>query len=83
MSDEQTPKYTPETDPERNLRSDLWPTMSLSQLARQQEIASDKVSKMHSLMSMGNTQSITNLYAALQIALKELNTLIDNRAEQK
>lgn len=81
MSDQ--PQYTPETDPEHNLRSDLWPTMSLSQLARQQEIVIDKVSKLHTLMTIGATPSIQNIYAALQIALKDLNALIDNRAQQK
>jgi hypothetical protein len=80
MSEQQ---YTAETDPQHNLRADLWPTMSVSQLARQQELAIDKISKLHTMMGAQASQSLINIYGALQQALKDLNALIDNRSAQK
>lgn len=81
MSEQQT--YTPDTDPNLHLRSDLWPTMSVSQLARQQELAIDKVAKLHTMMGASASPSLINIYGALQQALRDLNALIDNRATQK
>jgi hypothetical protein len=80
MSD---PTYTSETDPQLTLRSDLWPTMSVSQLSRQQELAIDKISKLHSMMGAAASPSLINIYGALQQALKDLNGLIDNRSTHK
>lgn len=74
------PQYTPETDPSTTLRSDLWPTMTLSQLSRQQELVIDKISRMHILIGASATPALQNLYGALQVALRDLNALIDNRS---
>lgn len=74
------PQYTPETDPNTNLRSDLWPTMTLSQLSRQQELVIDKINKMLILIGASATPALQNIHGALQVALRDLNALIDNRS---
>jgi hypothetical protein len=74
--------YTPENDPNVNLRSDLWPKMTISQLNRQHEIAIDKVSKLHMMMGANASPAIINIYGALQQALRDLTALIDVRAQQ-
>lgn len=74
--------YNPTPEPEEALRSDLWHEMSLSQLARQQEIAIDKVSKMHQILGPQAGPSVQAIYAALQMALKDLNALIDSRTKK-
>jgi hypothetical protein len=76
------PQYTPENDPTLNLRSDLWPTMTLGQLSRQHEIAIDKAALLATMVGSGSSPSIINLYSALQVALKDLSALIDNRSAQ-
>jgi hypothetical protein len=73
---EPTP-YTPENDPTLNLRSDLWPTMTVGQL-----LAIDKVSKLHMMMGANASPALINIYGALQQALKDLTWLIDNRSQQ-
>lgn len=74
---------TPGTDPEKELRSDLWPTMSLPQLLQQQEIAITKVSKFATIVGAGAPPSYVAIYNALQEALNVLNNMIDNRSQQK
>lgn len=73
---------TDDLSPENHLRSDLWPTMSLAQLARQQEIAITKISTLYSMATTNPSQSIQNIYAALQQALTDLNQLIDSRTKR-
>ena len=75
--------YTPETDPQNNLRSDLWPTMSPAELGRQQELVVDKLSKLQSMTGVSSTPSFRNIYGALQVAMNDLTQLINNRSQQR
>lgn len=75
-------EYTPETDPALNIRSDLWPSMSLGQLARQQDLVITKISMMHQMMGINASQSLINLYSALQVALNDLTDLINSRSDK-
>jgi hypothetical protein len=77
-----TQQYTPENDPALNIRSDLWLTMGVSQLTRQQELVIDKISKMHTMMGIRASQSLIDIYSALQVALKDLNALIEKRTQR-
>lgn len=68
-------------DWEENIRTDLWPTMSIQQLNVQRDLVVSKISLLYT-MSIGDP-TVRNLLGALQIAIKDLNDLIDNRAEQQ
>jgi hypothetical protein len=73
----------PDTDPTKNLRSDLWPSMTISELAVQQELVLDKLSRLHGFIGPNATKSMLNIYGALHTALQDLNSLIDNKSNQK
>lgn len=82
MEDEkQTP--VPENDPSIQIRTDLWPTMSISQLNRQRELMLDNISKLQSMVDSHGNPSIRNMYAALQVGLQDLNKLIDSKYDLK
>lgn len=71
------PIYTPDTDPQFNLRSDLWHTMDVSQLTRQQELAVDKATKIQSIMGAGSSPSLITIHKTLQQVITDLSKLID------
>ncbi|MCK9369594.1 hypothetical protein M0R04_06775 [Candidatus Dojkabacteria bacterium] len=64
-------------DVEVNIRTDLWPTMSTQQLSVQQELVLDKLNLL-SYMSQGDP-TVMNLRCALDIAMADLNKLINNK----
>lgn len=71
-----------EIDAQTNIRSDMWLSMSMSQLARQQEIVIEKISLVHRMLGGGASPSVHNIYGALQVALQDLNKLIDSRTKR-
>jgi hypothetical protein len=76
---------TDENNPpvENEIRSDLWPTMSVGQLYKQQELVIDKITKLHSMASIGGaaaTPTVAGLLKALQQALTDLSQLIESRS---
>lgn len=74
--------YDENNSPEESLRADLWPTMSLGQLARQQDIAITKISLIHQMAANNTSPAIQNIYGALQRALQDLNELVDSRTKR-
>lgn len=70
-----------EYDPQHTIRSDLWSTMDISQLTQQQDLVITKISTMHRMLGPSASPTMYNLYAALQVALQDLNQLIDNRSK--
>lgn len=77
------PVYKEGMDPEVDLRSDLWPTMTVQQLAKQQDIAITKLSTLGKMFGVAANPSINYMYGALQVALADLTALIDNRGSRK
>lgn len=77
------PVYPVGMNPEVDIRSDMWPTMTVTQLARQQDIVITKISTLASMMGPIAGPSLLQLYNALQIALADLSALIDNRGQRK
>lgn len=71
-----------EMDAQTNIRSDMWNSMTLSQLATQQELVITKISRLYSMTGFSANPSINNIYAALQVALTDLNQLIDSRTKR-
>ena len=67
--------------PEESIRSDLWSTMSMSQLYRQQEMVLDQINKLRLISSQATTGQLA-LATALQQAMRDLNELIDAKAMQ-
>jgi hypothetical protein len=78
-----TPKPIDENDPSIQVRTDLWSTMNMTQLNRQRELLLDKISKVQSIMGASANPSLINMYGALQMGLKDLNKLIDDKYAQK
>lgn len=71
------------TNPEpTTIRSDLWPTMSVSQLNQQMDLVITQIAQLHSIMGPSSSLSIHNMYGALQTALQDLNALIDNKGSK-
>jgi hypothetical protein len=72
----------PENDPSIQVRTDLWSTMNTGQLNRQRELMLDHLSKLQSIMGGNANPSILNMYSALQLGLKDLNKIIDDKYAQ-
>lgn len=70
-------------DPAKQVRSDLWPSMTLTQLTQQQEIVIDRINKLTSIMGIGYTESLRTMYGALQQANQDLARLIDHRSQKE
>jgi hypothetical protein len=82
------PKPTSETvpnenDPSLQVRTDMWSTMSTSQLTRQRELMLDKLSKLQSMMGGVANPTILNMYSALQMGMQDLNNIIDHKMSQR
>lgn len=71
----------PLPEPDKEIRSDLWPTMGVSELNKQRDIVLDKLSLARSMQ--GYTPAVVTIQLVLEQALKDLTELIDNRASQK
>ncbi|TFH04303.1 MAG: hypothetical protein E4H14_15045 [Candidatus Thorarchaeota archaeon] len=71
----------PLPEPEKEIRSDLWPTMGVSELNKQRDLVLDKLSLARSMQ--GFTPATITIGLVLEQALKDLTELIDNRASQK
>lgn len=68
---------------ETMLRSDLWPTMTVSELAKQQELMVTKMSALTYMMGANPSESIRTMYLAMQRGAAELNRLLDTRSAQE
>lgn len=71
--------------PEEEIRTDLWPTMSISQLYRQQEMLLEKITKLQSMtpLGTGGPPTIQGLLHILQQAMTDLTLLIENKSSYK
>lgn len=72
-----------ENDPSIQLRTDLWSTMTASQLNRQREMLLDKISKLQSIMGGIPHPSILNMHSALQLGLDDIGHIIDYKMAHK
>jgi hypothetical protein len=72
-------------EPTEEVRSDLWASMSVVQLYKQQELVFDKLTKLRSLLSAGGSgsSSVIGLLKALQQASTDLTTLIEEKSTVK
>lgn len=77
------PSPVPENDPSIQVRTDLWSTMNMSQLTNQRELMLDHISNLQTIMGGNANPSILNMYSALQLGLKDLNKLIDDKYAEK
>jgi len=68
---------------ESMLRSDLWPTMTVAELAKQQELMVTKMSALLYLMSANPSPSVEALYSAMQMGFNDLNNILNNKAAQE
>ena len=79
MTTDTNDKYPP---PEEGIRSDLWPTMSVGQLHRQQELILGDVTKLQTMTPFGvpSSPGADTLLRALQQAMVDIVQLIDARS---
>lgn len=70
---------------DKEVRADLWATMSVTQLLNQQEMVMDKITKLQSMTPVGGagTAGITGLLKALQHAMENLTQLIETKSSQR
>jgi hypothetical protein len=68
-----------EDTPETTIRTDLWHTMSSSELAKQQELMTSKMTAVMNMMGAQATPAVISMYQAMQRGMSDLNKLIDER----
>ncbi len=68
---------------ESMLRSDLWPTMSVAELTKQQELMVTKMNALLYLMSASPSQSVSAMYSAMQMGFNDLNNLLNAKSAQE
>lgn len=73
-----TLKYE-DTDPEIQIRSDLWSTMSTTDLLHQRELVVTKLFTLGKMLSWSASPSVTNMYLTIQNALEQINSIIDSK----
>lgn len=61
---------------EQDIRSDLWPTMTIDQLNVQRELI---LNKLNLLYTIPKNHSIINIIGALTQAAQDIDTLLDAR----
>lgn len=65
---------------ETMVRTDLWNTMTLEQLARQQDLMITKISTIAQLVGANTNPSILVMYNAMKLGMSDLNKLIETKA---
>lgn len=72
----------PSTDPNDEIRTDLWNEMTLTQLHRQQELMIDRLNLLFGLRSSMNSNSPTvlNMYHTTFAAYEQLNALVEHKS---
>ena len=81
-NDAYTPKYE-DTDPQVQIRTDLWNTMGTPELSHQRDLLMTRMEQASRLFSHNTSPSVINMYTAMQQALKDINNLIDTKSTQK
>lgn len=78
MTSGANPNPYDETNPEYNVRTDLWATMSLQELQRQHELVCIKLNTVHGMISGPHaSMSMIGIFHALQHATDVLTELIN------
>lgn len=72
-----------DTDPEIQVRTDLWGTMQLPQLITQRELLMDRLASLLKIVGPAVSPTVLNMYNAMQMGLSDINQLIDNRSNTK
>lgn len=73
----------PSKDPHDEIRTDLWDTMSLTQLHRQQELMINRLNTISRMMSSttGTPQTVIDMYAAVHKANAALNAFVETKSQ--
>lgn len=69
--------------PEQEIRSDLWMSMSTSQLLNQRDMIIDRLAQIRNLKQYGTMTSTTTILNTLTIALDDITNIIDNKHQQR
>ena len=81
-NDAYTPKYE-DTDPQVQIRTDLWNTMGTSELSHQRDLLMSRMEQASRMFDHNASPSLITMYTAMQQALKDINNMIDTKSTQK
>lgn len=72
----------PPMDPQHEIRTDLWNTMTLTELHRQQELMIDRLNQIRSMMSTatGTSPALIAMYDRTYQASEYLTALVDHKS---
>lgn len=69
------------TERPADIRTDLWNTMSASELSQQRDIINERLSLLYSVAHSGTMPAARDIYLALSHALDDVNALIENHTK--
>lgn len=76
------PRYE-DTDPNIQVRTDLWGEMAAPQLVHQRELLMTRMDALHKMAGPAGSPSLMAMYNAMQMGLADINQLIDKRSDTK
>lgn len=71
-----------DTSPDKQVRTDLWGTMALPDLVTQRDLLVNRMEKTSRMFSSMMSPSVISMYSAMQMALNDINGLIDKQAKK-
>lgn len=72
-----------DSDPETQIRTDLWSTMSNQQLVVQRDLLMDRMAAVQRMVSISATPAVLGIYDAMQLGLNDINQLIERKSNIK
>ena len=71
-----------DASPDKQIRTDLWPTMGMTELVIQRDLLLTRMEKASRMFSHNTSPSVINIYSAMQVALRDINGLIDHQTKK-
>lgn len=71
-----------DTSPDKQIRTDLWPTMGMPELVVQRDLLLTRMEKASRMFGQHTSPSAINIYSAMQVALRDINGLIDHQTKK-
>lgn len=71
-----------EMAPDKQVRTDLWGAMAMPDLVLQRDLLISRMEKTSRMFSNTMSPSIVSMYSAMQMALNDINGLIDKQAKK-
>ena len=72
-----------DNDPQIQVRTDLWHTMNMSDLVHQRDLLMSHMEKASRMIGFNASPAVLGIYSAMQMALQDINHLIDATSDRK